>query len=62
MMIRAAISAGVALPPQAMRVLDFSSGDSLANALQKAGLKLESRRAPLDVLVIDSMRKTPTEN
>jgi uncharacterized protein (TIGR03435 family) len=62
MMIRAAVGAGVALPAQAMRILDISSGESLSNAMQKAGLKLDARKAPLDILVVDNMRKTPTEN
>jgi len=30
--------------------------------LQKAGLKLEPRKAPLEVLVVDSALKSPTEN
>ena len=35
----------------------------LAAALQsQLGLKLEAKRAPADMLVIDSMEKTPTEN
>ena len=29
---------------------------------QQLGLKLESRKTPLDVLVVDSAEKTPTEN
>lgn len=62
MLIRSAIAAGVTLPPQALRALDNSSGDSLAAALQKAGLKLEPRKAPLEVLVVDSALKTPTDN
>jgi len=35
---------------------------SLFDGLAKVGLKLESQRSPLDVLVVDSLRKTPTEN
>ena len=35
----------------------FSSG-----ALEKLGLKMETRKAPLDVLVIDHIAKMPTEN
>ena len=62
MQIRAAISAGVPLPPQAMKLLEFSSGDSIATALQALGLKLESRKAPLETIVIDSADKIPTEN
>ena len=61
MMIRSAVAAGVTLPPEALKLMD-SSGDSLLRALAKAGLKLEPRKAPLDVVVIDHMSKTPTEN
>lgn len=60
--IRAADSAGVVLPPEARRLLDSASMDSLFEALRKAGLSLESRRAPIDTLVIDQIEKTPTEN
>lgn len=62
MMIRAAISSGMALPPEAIQAMERASGDSLFSALQTLGLKLESRKAPLDVLVIDHADKTPTEN
>jgi uncharacterized protein (TIGR03435 family) len=61
MLIRSAINNGVNLPPEALRALE-SSGDSLFSAVQLLGLKLEARKAPLDVLVIDSGEKTPTEN
>lgn len=62
MLIRSAIAAGVTLPPEALRALSGSSGDSLLNALEKLGLKLETRKAPLEVLVIDHIEKAPTEN
>jgi uncharacterized protein (TIGR03435 family) len=62
MLIRSAISAGVALPPQALKMLELSSGDSLASGLQLVGLKLDSRKAPLPVLVVDKIEKTPTAN
>jgi uncharacterized protein (TIGR03435 family) len=61
-MIRAAISSGMALPPEAIQAMQNASGDSLFSALQTVGLKLESRKAPLDVLVIDHAEKAPTEN
>jgi len=61
MLIRSAISAGVTLPPQALRLLDSSDG-SLFSALKPLGLKLEGRKAPLEVLAIDSIQRTPTEN
>ena len=62
MLIQAAVSAGVVLPPQALRLLDNGEPVSLFSAAEKLGLKLDSRKAPLDLLVIDEMRKEPTEN
>ncbi len=62
MRIRSALAAGITLPPQALKLLAESSGDSLLAAVEKLGLKLESRKAPLDVLVVDHIEKTPTEN
>jgi uncharacterized protein (TIGR03435 family) len=62
MLIRSAIAAGVVLPPQALRALDVASGDSLSGAFQKLGLSLTPRKAPLDVVVVDNMQKTPTNN
>jgi len=62
MLNRAAVAAGLVLGPDALRVLDGSSPTSLYDGLGKFGLKLEARKAPLDVLVVDNIRKTPTEN
>ena len=63
MLIRAAVAAGLVMSPDALRVLDGSpSPASLFEGLAKSGLRLETSRAPLDVLVVDSARKTPTEN
>jgi len=62
MLIRAGINAGVTLPPEALRLLDGASVSSLLDAIQKLGLKLDARKAPLDLLVIDDARKTPTDN
>jgi uncharacterized protein (TIGR03435 family) len=62
LLIRTALSAGVALPPEVMRFLEGASDESLFKGLQAMGLKLESRKAPLEVLVIDSASKTPIEN
>ena len=61
MLIRSAIAAGVALPPGAERLADLPT-ESLTTAMEGAGLKLDSRKAPLDVMVIDHAEKTPTEN
>lgn len=62
MLIRSAIAAGVSLPPQALRLLDRSSSASLSDALEQIGLRLEPRKEPLDVMVVDSANKTPSEN
>jgi uncharacterized protein (TIGR03435 family) len=61
MLIRSAIKAGVSLPPEAMHLADGSI-DSLYSALDTTGLKMDPRKAPLDVMVIDHADKTPTEN
>ncbi len=37
-------------------------GSSLTDALQSMGLKLESRKATVDQLIVDHIEKTPTEN
>ena len=37
-------------------------GDSVFASVQKAGLKLEPRRLPLTLLVVDHLERTPTEN
>ena len=62
MLIHAGVNAGVPLPPQALRLLDGASTPSLFDAMQKVGLKLDARKAPLDMVVVDDARKTPTEN
>ena len=62
MLIRSALAAGVVLPPQALKFLEMSSGDSLGTALQTVGLKMESRKSPLPVLIVDKMEKLPTDN
>lgn len=62
MQIRAAMSSGITLDPRALKFLETASGDSLHSALDAVGLKLDSRKAPLEVLVIDRADKTPTEN
>jgi uncharacterized protein (TIGR03435 family) len=45
-----------------MRALDGASGDSLFAAVETLGLKLDARKAPLEMLVVDSISRTPSEN
>jgi uncharacterized protein (TIGR03435 family) len=61
MQIRAALKSGIALPPEAAQMADLAT-DSLSSALEAAGLRLDPRKAPQDVIVIDRADKTPTEN
>jgi uncharacterized protein (TIGR03435 family) len=37
-------------------------GESLLHAIEKAGLKLEARQAPVDIIVVDHMERSPTAN
>jgi uncharacterized protein (TIGR03435 family) len=57
-------SAGVAMPAGVPGATDSASepGTSVLNSVQQLGLKLEARKMPLDLLVIDHLEKLPTEN
>jgi uncharacterized protein (TIGR03435 family) len=59
--IRAAVNAGVKLPPQVTGLLD-TGGNPLVGAVEQLGLKLDARRAPVEVLIVDEARRTPTDN
>jgi uncharacterized protein (TIGR03435 family) len=62
LMIRAAVASGVTLPPQALAIMEKASGDSLHEALAKLGLKLEPKKVPMDMLIVDSLNRQPSEN
>lgn len=62
LIIRSGVNAGVSLPPQALRLLDGANADPLSGPLRDVGLTLDSKRAPLETIVVDSISKTPTEN
>ena len=63
MLIRSAVIAGVILPPNVLRLIEGApTPTSFFDGMEKLGLKLEPRKAPLDVLVVDSVLKKPTEN
>jgi uncharacterized protein (TIGR03435 family) len=46
----------------AFAATDPSGGSSLKDSVQKLGLRLESRKLPIDVMVIDHIEKSPTDN
>ncbi len=62
MWIWAVIAGGVVVPPQAVRNGDALTLDSLSSAMKGIGLKLERGKGPVDVLVIDTILKKPTDN
>jgi uncharacterized protein (TIGR03435 family) len=61
-MMRVAVNNGIVLPPQARRYLDTAPSNVLGQYLARVGLELQERRAPLDVVVVDSAARAPIEN
>ncbi len=67
-LMNAARAAGVNIPPGAGAggAADGGpadpSGTSVLQSVEQLGLKLDSRKAPMDYLVIDHLEKTPTED
>lgn len=61
-MIRAAINNGYAVAAQGLKLLDSAPSNVLGQYLARIGLELEERRAPFDIVVVDSVSKMPTEN
>jgi uncharacterized protein (TIGR03435 family) len=62
MLVRSGVNAGIPMPPQAMQLLERPSTGSVPDALRRMGLSLESRRTPLEVLVVDHIERAPTMN
>ena len=49
--------------PDAPASTDLSAGPSLLSALEdQLGLKLETRKAPIEILIVDHAEKVPTDN
>ena len=59
---RAALNSGMVMPPQMMRLVEAGDSNALPDAVEQLGLKLESRRMPIEVLTIEQARRTPTDN
>jgi uncharacterized protein (TIGR03435 family) len=49
-------------PSEAGPAPEAAPGGSIFQSVQKLGLKLEPRKAPIEFLVVDHVEKTPTEN
>jgi len=59
---RGAPPSGEANTSPAAAASDPAGGQTVFASVEKLGLKLEERKAPVEQLVIDHMEKTPTEN
>jgi uncharacterized protein (TIGR03435 family) len=62
MTVRYAASVGVPVPPDALQFANDVVPTAIGDALRRAGFSFESRRLPLDVVVVDAMERTPTDN
>ena len=61
-MLNMARAAGLAVPIPAGPGAAEPGGSGVFASIQQFGLKLEPRKAPVDLLVIDHVERTPTEN
>jgi len=61
-MMRAAINNGYPVSSQGLTMLDGAPANVLGQYLSRTGLELQERRMPLDVIVVDSSLKVPTDN
>jgi uncharacterized protein (TIGR03435 family) len=64
---RQAATLGIQLPgpPPAANSADSATpggGSAIFSSVEKLGLKLDSRKAPVETIVVDHLEKTPTEN
>lgn len=60
--VRYGASVGVPVPPEALQFANNVSGDTIAPALRRVALSLEAKRLPLEVIVVDSIDREPTDN
>jgi uncharacterized protein (TIGR03435 family) len=57
-----ALPAGAATPAASLGVASDPTGSDVYASVQKLGLKLEPRKAPIEQLIVDHVEKTPTDN
>ncbi len=62
MWLWAAMAGGANIPPGLLGGTDASSLDTLPNAMKQLGFKLDRGKGLIDVLVIDTIERKPTEN
>ena len=62
LLVRSGANAGVSMPPQAMGLLSAGPPSSLFDSIDQLGLHMDSRKMPLDTIVVDQALQTPTEN
>ena len=61
-LIRIALSQGVTLSPETLELLDTASDSSVHAGLSALGLRLAPRKAQIQMLVVDHILRSPTEN
>jgi len=61
-LMNAARATGAAVPQAAPTEAASDPGGSIFTAIQSLGLKLEPRKAPLLMIVVDKAEKMPTDN
>lgn len=61
-MLALARAAGMNVPVQGPATAAEPGSSAVFTAIQQYGLKLEPRKAPIDMLIIDHVEKIPTEN
>ena len=60
--IRYAASVGVPVPPEPLQLANNTAGEALGMGLRRAGFSLEPRRLPVEIIVVDSIDRSPSEN
>lgn len=62
LMSRSVAAAGYPASVDGLRLAETAVAVAVPDALERIGLMLRARRAPTDVLVVDSIERTPTDN
>jgi uncharacterized protein (TIGR03435 family) len=62
LLIQAGVKNGVTLPPEVLRLMEGATFDSLMAGLRSFGIRFDPRRAPMEVVVVDQVNKTPGAN